>query len=430
MVAPGAPTVLPPGDLPPARSLVWWTGRTHRCEGDARVRRKGRNWLRVVLALALATPGAAQAQPAAPGQAGAALLELELSLDAAEAHPGDAVLLTARLRGPDGRARDAAAVEVEVDAGTAAAPVRVSQGTYTCRLTAPTALGGRSSLMVVVSAEGAAASAALPLRPGPARALEVEAPEALAADGQRHPLWIGVTDAHGNPAADPPRITADRGEVAEPVRLGAGRWLVEYRAPRSAWAGEDVVRASAGAAQATRALPLEAVPAALTVSPRAGVVLGGGGPALALGADAAAWVASGPLPIGAVAGLAWWGVREDAVAWAPRAGLDLRAERSTLPVTLSLAARTALGARGTLTLSLGGGAARVSSRARLAGQPELAGSGWAPAATAGLELAFRARLAAPFAEVRGYWIGDPRLDTVRGAAWPVLLAVGARFDAY
>lgn len=384
-----------------------------------------------ILALALAA-GGAHAQVPAQGQeqaTGVAPIALELSFEAAGAHPGDEVLLVVRVRGADGRARDAA-LAVEVDAGAAAAPLRVSPGVYTCRVTAPTTLGARASVVAVATAEGAAASAALPLRPGPARDIALDVPADLAADGERHPIWIAVTDAHGNPVADEPRVAAGRGAIAEPVPLGAGRWLAEYRAPRSAWAGEDVVRASAGAASASRALPLRPVPAVLTLSPRAGVMLGGGGPALALGADAATWAASAPVALGVVAAVAWWGVREDGIAWAPRAGLDLRAERSALPLTLSLAAQAALGTRGTATLSIGGGAARVASSARLAGQPELTESAWAPAATAGLELAFRTRLGAPFAEVRGYWLGDPRLDTVRGAAWPLLLSAGVRFDAY
>ncbi|ABC82604.1 hypothetical protein [Anaeromyxobacter dehalogenans] len=390
-------------------------------------------WLLVALAL-VARGARAQVPVPAPEDgaepaAAATALELELSFEAREALPGDEVLLVARLRGADGRGRDAA-LTVEVDAGVAKGPLRISRGVYTCRITAPTTLDARTSLVVIATAEGTAASAAIPLRPGPARAIAVDVPEDLAADGGRHPLWIAVTDAHGNAVAEEPRLTAGLGSVSEPVPLGGGRWLAEYRAPRSAWAGEDVVRASAGAASASRALPLRAVPAVLTVSPRAGVMLGGGGPALALGADAAAWRAAGPLDLGVVAAIAWWGVREDGIAWAPRAGLDLRADRATLPLTLSLAARTGLGTRGTATLSLGGGAARVSSSTRLAGQPELSESAWAPAATAGLELAFRSRLGAPFAEVRGYWLGAPRLDTVRGAAWPLLLSAGVRFDAY
>ncbi|GAO02258.1 hypothetical protein [Anaeromyxobacter sp. PSR-1] len=387
----------------------------------------------LLVALALAARGAQAQVPAqeqgADAASAATPLELELSFEAREAQPGDEVLLVARLRDADGRARDAA-LTVEVDAGTVKGLLRVSQGVYTCRITAPTTLGARTSMVAFATAESAAASASLALRPGPARVIVVDVPEGLAAAGERHPLWISVTDANGNPVAEEPRLTAGRGSVSEPVPLGAGRWLAEYRAPRSAWAGEDVVRASAGAASASRALPLRAVPAVLTVSPRAGVILGGGGPALALGADAAAWLVGAPVPLALVAAVAWWGVREDGLAWAPRAGLDLRAERSALPLTLSLAARAALGARGTATLSLGGGAARVASSARLAGQPELTESAWAPAATAGLELAFRTRFGAPFAEVRGYWLGDPRLDTVRGAGWPLLLSAGVRFDAF
>ncbi len=358
-----------------------------------------------------------------------AVTSLSLAFDVSEGHPGDRVVLTARLGDDAGHARDAE-LRVEPDGGAANAPVRVSAGVYTVRITLPTSLGQRRSLLVVASAGQAVASVALPLAAGPAAALSLEAPADLPADGENHPLWIGVTDEHGNPSDEPPRVTVARGELGEPVPIAVGQWMVDYRPPRTSRAGQEIVRAQAGAAVTSQAFALAPVPARLTLAPKAGVALGAGGPALAAGAEAGVWLADLPPSLGVVLGAMWWGASDSSSVVAPAGALDLRTRRSWLPVTLSAAARQPLGARATLTLTVGGGAALVSSRTSLTGQPAISESGWAPTAMVGLELAFRTRLGAPFVEARGGWIGDPRLDTVRGAAWPVMLLVGTRFDAY
>ncbi len=360
---------------------------------------------------------------------GADVTELQLAFDVPKAHPGARVVVTARLRDSAGRPRDAA-LRLETDVGVIDAPVRVSQGVYTARIALPTTLRGRRSLLVFGAAGQAASTVALPLASGPAAVLSVEAPGDLPADGANHPLWIGVTDAHGNPVDDLPRIVVTRGELGEPVAVGAGEWMVDYRPPRTSWGGEEVVRVKAGAAERSQTLALAPVPAVLTVAPKAGVVLGGGGAALAVAADVGGWLPEGPPALGVVLGVAWWSTSESNGAATPAGALDLRSQRAWLPVTLSIAARQALGNRGTVTLSLGGGGALVWSKATLAGQPELSESGWAPTAMAGVQVAFRTRFGAPFAEVRGGWIGAPHLDTLRGAAWPVMFLLGSRFDAY
>lgn len=354
---------------------------------------------------------------------------LKLAFDVTSGRPGARVQLTVRMTDPGGRAREAP-LQVQADAGVVGAPARASAGTYTATITLPTSLGTRRSLIVIASAGQAVASISLPLAAGPAAALSVEAPPDLPADGANHPLWIGVTDAHGNPSDEPPRVTVTRGELGEPEPIAAGEWMIDYHPPRSSWVGGEAVSVSAGAASTTRPLALTPVPALLTVAPRTGVVLGAGGPAFALGAEAGIWVMNLPPSLGLVLDVLWWGADDTRGVAGPAGALDLRTRRSWLPLTLSAAARQPLGRRATLTVTAGGGTALVTSKASLPGQPSITESGWAPAAMAGVDLAFRTRLGAPFAGVRGAWIGDPKLDTVRGSAWPVMLLVGARFDAY
>ncbi len=371
----------------------------------------------------------AAASPPTSERAGADVTELQIAFDVPKAPAGARVAVTARLRDSAGRPRDAA-LRLEADAGVIDAPVRVSQGVYTAQITVPTALGNRRSLLVLGAAGQAASSVTLPLASGPAAVLSVEAPADLPADGATHPLWIGVADAHGNASDEPPRVLVTRGELGDPVPIALGEWMVDYRPPRTSWGGEDVVSVKAGTAERSQTLALAPVPAVFTLSPGAGLVIGTGGPALAFTADVAMWLPEGPPALGLVVGMAWWSTSESNGAATTAGALDLRNRRAWLPVTVSVAARQALGNRGIVTLSFGGGGALVWSKATLAGQPEISESGWAPIAMAGVQVAFRTRFGAPFAEVRGGWMGAPHLDTLRGAAWPVMFLLGSRFDAY
>ncbi len=387
------------------------------------------------LAALMAWPGASLAQAKGSGPSSAALAaaevtKLELAFDAQEAKAGGQVEVTARLRDSAGRARDGA-LKVDVDAGTVDKPVRVSSGVYTARISVPSALGGRRSLLVVAGAGQAAASATLPLVSGPAASLKVEPPQDLTADGANHPLWIGVTDSYGNPSAERPLVTAEYGALGVPQPIGLGEWMVDYYPPRRSSEGEELVRVRVGSAVAAQPIRLAGTAAILTVAPRAGVVLGiAGGPTLALGAEAAAWAMVGPADLGLVLAIDWWGAKDTNRIQAPAGTIDLESRHMWLPVTLSVASRHPVGARGTVTFSLGGGAALVTSRAELPGQPKIKESGWTPTAMAGVGISWRTRFGSPFAEVRGGWLGDPSLDTLRDSAWPVMLLLGSRFDAY
>ncbi len=384
----------------------------------------------VVMALC-PLPTRAQASKAA-GQAAtvADVTQLQLDFDVTEGRAGGRVEVTARLRDAAGRARDGA-LHLDVDAGTVGKPVRASAGVYTAHITVPAALGARRSLLVVASAGQAAASATLPLVSGPAASIKVEPPEDLTADGANHPIWIGVADAHGNPSAETPRVTVVSGTLGEPMSIGPGEWMVDYQPPRRSSEGVEQVQVRAGTAIASTPLRLVPVAAIVTLAPRAGVVLGvAGGPTLALGAEVGAWAPVGRMDLGLLLAVDWWGAKDTNGLRGPAGTIDLESSHMWLPVTLSLASRHPLGARGTVTFSLGGGAALVTNRAELPDQPKLTESAWTPTALAGVAVSMRTRFGAPFVELRGGWVGDPGLETFRDSAWPVMFLLGSRFDAY
>ncbi len=388
-----------------------------------------RSAVTVAFAAIAAGPAGAQSRSVTSPGIDRDVTEIEVAFDVERGRPGETAVLRARLRDAAGHPADAP-LRVEVDGGTVEAPLRVGPGLYTARVAMPTVLGTRRALFVYAAAGQSAASASLPLGPGPAASLRVEAMGDLAADGADHSLWIGVSDAHGNPSTEAPRVLARRGSVGVPVALASGGWMIPYRPPRDTRAGEDVVRIVAGRASASKTLRLVGMAPVLSVGARAGVVLGTGEPAPALGGEVATWLELGGLDLGlALAATAWVAESERTVP-GPGGALVLDSRRTWLPVTLSVASRLGLGRRAVATFSLGGGGALVTSRTILAGAAAVTETGWAPVATAGLELALRVRSGEPFLGVQGLWLGDPHLDTLGGAAWPVSVFLGYRFHAY
>lgn len=373
-------------------------------------------------------PAGAQNRSVLPPVVESEVSDIEVAFDVARGRPGETAVLRARLRDAAGRPADAP-LRVEADGGTVDAPLRVGPGLYTARVALPTVLGSRRALLVYAAAGRSAASASLPLGPGPAASLRVEAMGEVPADGAEHALWIGVSDAHGNPSAEAPSARALRGSVGDAVPVASGGWMIPYRPPRDARAGEDVVRIVAGKASVSKTLRLAAMAPVLSLGARAGVVVGTGGAAPAIGCEAATWLELGGLDVGLeLAATAW--TESERTALGPGGDLALAARRAWLPVTLSVASRLELGRRAVATLSLGGGGALVTSRTTLAGEAAVSEMGWAPAVSAGLELALRVRAGEPLVGVQALWLGDPHLDTLRGTAWPISIFLGYRFHAY
>jgi hypothetical protein len=381
-----------------------------------------------LVAAEVAGAAGAQAPPRAPPAIAREVTQVELAFDADRAVAGGTAVVRVLLRDTAGPVD--APVRVLADGGTVDEPVHSGPGTFTARVAISPVLGANRVLLVIASAGNASASATLPLVAGPTALLRVEPPTDLAADGAPHPLWITVADAHGNPSAEIPRVEALRGSVSEPVSLASGGWMLDYRPPRDTRRGEDVLRLSAGPARGATTLTLAPFVPTLSVAARGGAVLGADGPAAAFGAEAATWIAAGPLEVGLALAATWWSGERHGSARAGGGELDLRARHAWLPLTLSATLRRPLGERVLFTLSAGGGAALVTNRATLAGQPSVTEAGWAPVASAGLELALRQRVGEPFLGAHGWWVGDAGLETLRGAAWPVFLHLGYRFHAY
>jgi hypothetical protein len=345
------------------------------------------------------------------------------------AHPGEVVTVSVHVRDAAGKPTDAT-VAMDSDSGEVGAVERAQEGLYRARLTVPTALPGTRSLFVIAHTGGVSADAILPLSPGPAATLRLAGPATLAA-GRLAPLQIDVAvlDAFGNPAEVTPAAHALHGVVGKPARVGPGRWVVDYQPRRVSDDVDDEVSVEAGATRGTHLVRLLAAADWASFAPRLGAAFDAGGAGLAVSGEASMWHRLDDVRVGFALDVAWWSLGRAGTARGPGGPLSLSGDRSYLPLTASAAAGRALGSRLSAWGSLGGGAALVMTTARLSGQPSASEAGWAPAATAALGLDLRAGMGAPFVEVRGSWIGDPRLKTLSGSVWPILVQLGYRFDA-
>jgi hypothetical protein len=354
--------------------------------------------------------------------------QVDLAFDVDTGQAGGSTVVRIVLRDAAGREADAP-LQLLADGGVVEQPARARPGVYSARVALSPVLGAKRALMVTASAGSGTASATLPLVPGPPALLRVDPPGDLAADGTAHLLWFTVSDAYGNPSPEVPHVEALRGSVSDQVSIQSGSWMVTYRPPRDTRRSEDVLRLVAGPAASTTTLPLDPMVPTLSVGARAGAVLGTDKPAIAFGAEVVTSFKAGPLDLGLAVAATWWSVESRGEVRSSGGVLDLRARHAWLPLTLSAALRHTLGARVVGTLSVGGGAALVTSRTTLTGQPAVSEAGWAPVASAGLELALRQRLGEVVAGAQGAWIGDARLDTVTGTARAVFLHLGYRFHA-
>jgi hypothetical protein len=377
-----------------------------------------------------AAGGPADARSAA-GAPSSAAADLRIDFDRGRGFPGELVSARVRLRDARGRPTDAPVI-LESDFGELRAVDRVERGHYRVSLKLPETLPPRGGILVLARTETGAvrASAVLPVVPGPAASLRLEAPDRIRADGvSRYRIEIAVRDAFGNPAEEPPEAHATHGEVRTALAVERGRWVIEYRPRRIAGDVSDVVTVQAGAIRGTHALRLTGTDAWLGLAPRIGVALGSGGTGLAIGASASAWQRRAAGRLGLRIDGGWWTAGRSSSLDAPGGVVRLSGDRSYLSLTAALAWEQPLWRRTSGSLSLGGGVARVSSTSRLTGQPAVSEAAWAPTATAALAIGVRAWRGSPFLELRTSWIADPDLATVRGSVWPILLQAGYHFDA-
>jgi hypothetical protein len=372
-----------------------------------------------------APEGAASATAARPVAA------LRIEVDHDRALPGSPVTILVRASDRWADPTDADVV-LSSTVGEVSAPIRVERGTYRARLVVPTSLPAERAASIVARAGDVVERSTLAISPGPPATVVVDAPETVAANGAAGAiLLVRVADEFGNPAEVVPTAEATRGEVRAAVLERPGLYRIAYTPRRLARDGDEVVRVRASDVTATTAMRLVA-PATtrFALAPKGGFVLAAGRFRPTLGAELSAWRRVRGEELGLVVEGAWWTfARRDDLRIGAGGATSFSGDQSWLPITGALAWKRPLGSRASASVAVGGGAARVSTRAALAGQPTISRAGWAPAAAAAASLAwwfFRDEL---FVGVRGAWIGDPGLPTLRGSALPLLLDVGYRFHA-
>ncbi len=363
---------------------------------------------------------------------GGPVTELQVEFDRQRAVAGDPkpVSITVRARDAEGNATDAD-VSIDADFGEMGETSRQALGLYRTQLTVPAVLVGDRRIFVLARAGSVSTNATLNLAPGPPASVSLDAPDSIPADGSTvcH-MSITVADAFGNPADEQPTGDADYGELGRAARVGPGRWVLDYRPRRLSRDMEDVVRIRAGTSTRMRALRLVAPLAALSLAPKAGVVLGSGGTRAAFGAEISAWAHLGGAQMGLVLEGSYWSLGKSGPVQG-LVGVDFSGDQTYLPLTLSVAWRQPIGSRVLMWLSLGGGAARVSSTVKMIQLSQTVDEArWAPVASGALSFGLRAWRGSPFVELRAMSIGDPNLKTLSGSLTPIFfLQGGYRFDA-
>jgi hypothetical protein len=396
-----------------------------------RVRPSGRAWLRgtdrtasVTAELAGGAPVSATLRYLGP------VAELQVEFERQPAVAGNPVGVIVRARDAQGSAIDAD-VSIDSDIGEVGETSRQAPGLYRTQLTVPAVLKGDRSIFVLARASSVSTNATLNLVPGPPASISVDAPDSLRADGSTScQMSVMVADAFGNPVDEPPTGEADYGELGRPARVGPGQWVLDYRPRRLSGDVEDVVRIRAGTSSGMHEVRLVAPMATLSLAPKAGAVLGSGGTRAAVSAEISAWARLGSAQIGLVLEGSYWSLGTSGPVQG-LAGVDFSGDRSYLPLTLSVAWRQPIGSRVLVWLSLGGGAARVSSTVKLIQLSQTVDEArWAPAVSGALSLGLHAWRGSPFVELRAMSIGDPHLETLSGSLAPIFfLQAGYRFDA-
>lgn len=402
---------------------VWRCRWRVRPSGRARLRGAGRT-ASVTAEFAGGAPVSATLRYLGP------VAELQVEFERQPAVAGNPVGVIVRARDAEGSAIDAD-VSIDSDIGEVGETSRQAPGLYRTELTVPAVLKGDRSIFVLARAGSVSTNATLSLVPGPPASISVDAPDSLRADGSTAcQMSVMVADAFGNPADEPPTGEADYGELGRPVQVGPGVWVLDYRPRRLSRDVEDVVRIRAGTSSGMREVRLVAPMATLSLAPKAGAVLGSGGTRAAFSAEISAWARLGSAQMGLVLEGSYWSLGNSGPLQG-LAGVDFSGDRSYLPLTLSIAWRQPIGSRVLVWLSLGGGAARVSSTVKLIQLSQTVDEArWAPVVSGALSFGLHAWRGSPFVELRAMSIGDPNLETLSGSLAPIFfLQAGYRFDA-
>jgi hypothetical protein len=356
---------------------------------------------------------------------------LEVKFDRRRVVPGDTEPVGVTVTAWDAARKPTDAdLLVSSEAGDLSEPRRLAQGVYGLRLSMPAGLRGSGAINVQARAGEVLGEARLAFAPGEPASLVIGGPEVVPGDGSSTRLLsIDVSDAHGNPVDDvEPAVEAGGAIVGTPSRVGPGNWMVAYRPRRVGSETEDVVVARAGSASSQRAVHLVVPSNRFSAGPKVGVGLQAGGASIAGGAEAAAWTVLARQQVGLVLEATYWSLSSSGTLEG-LGGASYRNQRGYFPLTLSAAWRRPLRDRLMLWGTLGGGVARVTSTNQVSVQQDVSDAAWAPVASAAVSVGLWAWNGFPFVELRGTWVGDPKLPTLSGPARALLLQVGYRFHA-
>ncbi len=359
------------------------------------------------------------------------LASLEVLLDRKQVVPGDPQPVAVTVLAWDS-AHEPTEAEVALTspAGDLGELERLGRGVYRASLTMPVGLRGSGVVNVQARSGPVVGEAPLAFAPGEPASVAVGGPAAMPGDDSATRLLsVEVVDALGNPVDDvEPAVEAQHATVGAPARVGPGSWMVPYRPQRVSRDLDDLVVARAGPVSGQHAVQLGVPVNRFSLGPKLGVRLAPGGTGLAAGGEAGAWTHVGAQQVGLVLDASFWslGYSGDLESLG---GAHYRNQRSYSPLLLSAAWRRPL--RGSLMLwaSAGGGAAHVATVNRLSAQETVSEAAWAPAASGAVSLGLWTWNGFPFVELRGTWIGDPGLPTLRGSLTAVLLQLGYRFHA-
>lgn len=316
-----------------------------------------------------------------------------------------------------------APVAVDVDVGKASTPQRIATGVYRSTLSIPPQLPATRSLLLLARAGALSTDASLRLVPGPAATVHLDGPPSCSEDAETCRIDVTADDAYGNPAAEVPDATAELGRVSAAGSVEPGHWVIIYHAPRVDREKVDKITVGIGKQRAVHSFKLVPSSTRLGFAPLVGVVrqdgrtgFTAGGQVLGQRALAEGWL------VGAGVEGSWWSVSYSAE----------KTDTSQLAVGLFVQAERPLVGRTVATLSLGGGAARMSATNHVPGQPGVSDAGWVPTARGAAALGYRFPVGMPFLEVRSAWVGNAHLVTdpvgTSKARWPLFLQLGYRLD--
>lgn len=382
------------------------------------------------------TPGAAlkvsfDGGAAAMATLSGVLASLEVLVTPDRVVPGDPQPVAVTVRAWDAsHGPTDANLSVSAEAGDLGEVVRVERGLYRASLAMPTSLRGSGVINVQARAGPIVGEAPLAFSPGAPAVVVVGGPDSVPGDGAgTRLLSVDVTDEHGNPVDDvEPSVEARSATVGVPSRVGPGSWMVPYRPRRVSSEVDDLVVARAGSASGQHALLLAVPVNRFSLAPKVGVGFQPGGASLAAGAEASAWTRLRGQQVGLMLEASWWSL-ESSGTLAGLGGARYSNERSYAPVILSGAWRRPLRGSMMAWASIGGGAARVAATNHLSTQQAVTDIAWAPAASGAVSLGLWAWNGFPFVELRGSWVGDPGLPTLKGSLFSVLVQLGYRFHA-